>query len=94
MSIRCDVYSREDWDIWFAAAPYGSLSYPSKTLKQWAAEEHADMVYNLCLFNMTGSGSDRYGAIKGRTAVMRLLNCGRKWWRSFWLRRIAMRFGN
>ncbi len=24
-------------------------------------------MYNLCLFNMTGSGSDRYGVIKGRT---------------------------
>lgn len=67
MSIRCDVYSRNDWDIWFAATPYGSPSYPSKTLKTWAAEEHADVVYNLCLFNMIGSGSDQYGVIKGRT---------------------------
>ena len=25
------------------------------------------MVYNLCLFNMTGSGSDQHGVIKGRT---------------------------
>ena len=66
-SIRCDVYDPSEWDIWFAAAPYGAVSKPAKTLKTWAAEEQADVVYNLCLFNMTGSGSDQYGVIKGRT---------------------------
>ena len=66
-SIRCDIYDRDEWDIWFAAAPYGAASKPAKTLKTWAAEEGADMVYNLCLFNMSGSGSDKYGVIKGRT---------------------------
>ena len=66
-SIRCDIYDPKEYDIWFAAAPYGSPAYPAKTLKTWAAEERADVVYNLCLFNMTGSGSDRYGVIKGRT---------------------------
>ena len=40
---------------------------PAKTLRQWAADESADIVYNLALFNMTGQGSDRYGVIKGRT---------------------------
>ena len=66
-SIRCDIYDRDEYDIWFAATPYGSPAYPAKTLKTWAAEEQADVVCNLCLFNMTGSGSDRYGVIKGRT---------------------------
>ena len=66
-SIRCDVYDPKEYDIWFAAAPYGAASKPAKTLKTWAAEEQADVVYNLCLFNMTGSGSDKYGIIKGRT---------------------------
>lgn len=66
-SIRCDIYDRDEWDLWFAAAPYGAASKPAKTLKTWAAEEQADVVYNLCLFNMTGSGSDKYGVIKGRT---------------------------
>ena len=66
-SIRCDIYDPNEWDIWFAAAPYGAASKPAKTLKTWAAEEQADVVYNLCLFNMTGSGSDQYGVIKGRT---------------------------
>lgn len=66
-SIRCDIYDPSEWDIWFAAAPYGAASKPTKTLRQWAAEEGADVVYNLCLFNMTGSGSDQYGVIKGRT---------------------------
>lgn len=66
-SIRCDIYDPSEWDIWFAAAPYGAASKPAKTLKTWAAEEQADVVYNLCLFNMTGSGSDQYGVIKGRT---------------------------
>ena len=65
-SIRCDIYDPKEYDIWFAAAPYGSPAYPAKTLKTWAAEEQADVVYNLCLFNMTGSGSDRYGVIRGR----------------------------
>lgn len=66
-SIRCDIYDRDEWGIWFAAAPYGAASKPAKTLKTWAAEEQADVVYNLCLFNMTGTGSDQYGVIKGRT---------------------------
>lgn len=66
-SIRCDIYDRDEWDIWFAASPYGAASKPAKTLKTWAIEEQADVVYNLCLFNMTGSGSDQYGVIKGRT---------------------------
>ena len=67
MSIRCDIYDRKQYDIWFAAAPYAAASKPAKSLKQWAADEKADVVYNLALFNMTGSGSDRYGVIKGRT---------------------------
>ena len=67
MSIRCDIYDRKQYDIWFAAAPYAAASKPAKSLKQWAADEGADIVYNLALFNMTGSGSDRYGVIKGRT---------------------------
>ena len=67
MSIRCDIYDRKLYDIWFAAAPYAAKSKPAKTLRQWAADEGADIVYNLALFNMTGSGSDRYGVIKGRT---------------------------
>ena len=66
-SIRCDIYDPKEYDIWFAAAPYRAASKPAKTLKTWAAEEQADVVYNLCLFNMTGSGSDKYGVIKGRT---------------------------
>lgn len=60
MSIRCDIYDRKQYDIWFAAAPYAAASKPAKTLKQWATDEGADIVYNLALFNMTGSGSDRY----------------------------------
>ncbi len=67
MSIRCDIYNRKQYDIWFAAAPYAAASKPAKRLKQWATEEKADVVYNLALFNMTGQGSDRYGVIKGRT---------------------------
>lgn len=67
MSIRCDIYDRSQYAIWFAAAPYAAASKPAKRLKQWATEEKADVVYNLALFNMTGQGSDRYGVIKGRT---------------------------
>ena len=64
MSIRCDIYDRSRYDIWFADTPYAAAAKP---LKQWAVDEGADIVYNLALFNMTGSGSDRYGVIKGRT---------------------------
>lgn len=67
MSIRCDIYDRSQYAIWFAAAPYAAASKPAKRLKQWATEEKADVVYNLALFNMTGQGSDRYGVVKGRT---------------------------
>lgn len=67
MSIRCDIYDPKLYQIWFAAAPYSAAGKPAKTLRQWAAEEGADVVYNLALFNMTGEGSDRYGVIKGRT---------------------------
>ena len=67
MSIRCDIYDRKLYDIWFAAAPYAAASKPAKSLKQWATDEKADVVYNLALFNMTGKGSDKYGVIKGRT---------------------------
>lgn len=67
MSMRCDIYDRKQYDIWFAAAPYAAASKPAKSLKQWATEEKADVVYNLALFNMTGQGSDKYGVIKGRT---------------------------
>ena len=67
MSIRCDIYDRSRYDIWFAATPYAAAAKPAKPLKQWAVDEGADIVYNLALFNMTGSGSDRYGVIKGRT---------------------------
>ena len=67
MSIRCDIYDRKLYDIWFTAAPYAAKSKPAKPLRQWAADEGADIVYNLALFNMAGQGSDRYGVIKGRT---------------------------
>ena len=60
MSIRCDIYDRSQYAIWFAAAPYSAAGKPAKTLRQWAADESADIVYNLALFNMTGQGSDRY----------------------------------
>ena len=44
MSIRCDIYDRKLYDIWFAAAPYAAKSKPAKTLRQWAADEGADIV--------------------------------------------------
>ena len=59
MSIRCDIYDRKLYDIWFAAAPYAAKSKPAKTLRQWAADEGADIVYNLALFNMTATALSR-----------------------------------
>lgn len=62
---RVDIYNKNQ--VWFAGTPYGSKAYPLKTVKQWAKEEKADVTYNLAFFNMTGSGTDQYGAIRGRT---------------------------
>lgn len=73
MSVRIDVYDRSEYDIWFAAAPYTAAVKPAKTLKAWAQEQGADIVYNLALFNMTGNGNDQYGVIKGRT--LQYLRC-------------------
>jgi peptidoglycan hydrolase-like protein with peptidoglycan-binding domain len=59
------IYDKDK--VWFAGTPYGSKEYPLRTLKQWAALENADRVYNLAFFNSQGSGVDKYGAIRGRT---------------------------
>ena len=59
------IYDKDQ--VWFAGTKYGSPSYPLRTLKQWAELEGADYVFNLAFFNMSGSGSDKYGVIKGRT---------------------------
>lgn len=67
MAIYVKTYSPKNYDIWFAAAPYGATSKPAKTLPVWASEENADYVFNLALFNMSGVGNDKYGVIKGRT---------------------------
>lgn len=53
--------------LWCAGTPYGSPSYPLRTLKQWAELEDADEVWNLAFFNTSGSGKDKFGPIKGRT---------------------------
>lgn len=61
------IYDPKKDRIWFAGTPYGSPAYPTKTLKQWAAEQKADYVYNLAFFNLSGSGHDQFGPIRGRT---------------------------
>jgi len=61
------VHIYDKGQVWFAGTKYGSPSYPLRTLKQWAKLEGADYVFNLAFFNMSGSGSDKYGVIKGRT---------------------------
>lgn len=53
--------------IWVAGTPYTGKVYPLKTLKQWANEEGSELTWNLAFFNMTGTGDDKYGPIKGRT---------------------------
>jgi hypothetical protein len=62
---RVHIYDKDQ--VWFAGTPYGASHKPLKTLKTWAEEENADYVYNLAFFNSSGSGSDQYGVIKGRT---------------------------
>ncbi len=59
------IYDKDQ--VWFAGTPYGADYKPLKYLSTWAREENADKVYNLAFFNSTGSGSDQYGVIKGRT---------------------------
>jgi hypothetical protein len=61
------VHIYDKSQVWFAGTPYNSPSYPLRTLKQWAELENADRVYNLAFYNLTGSGSDQYGPIRGRT---------------------------
>lgn len=66
-NFRVDVYSKKQ--VWFAGTPFNNKRtspYPVKTLKQWASDEGASVVYNLAFFNM-GGGVDMYGAISGRT---------------------------
>lgn len=53
--------------LWVAGTPYGSSSYPLKSLSKWCKEENADEVWNLAFFNPSGTGKDQYGPIKGRT---------------------------
>ena len=57
----------KDAKLWVAGTPYGAKEYPLRTLKEWAKLEGATFTWNLAFFNMTGSGSDQYGPIKGRT---------------------------
>jgi peptidoglycan hydrolase-like protein with peptidoglycan-binding domain len=60
------IYERDK--VRFYGTPYGSKTYPVRTLKQWAYLEGLDRVYNLAFFSMT-AGTDKYGAIKGRTVT-------------------------
>ena len=62
---RVHIYDRED--VWFAGTPYSAPYKPLKTLDVWAEEEQAHFVYNLAFFNMSGTGNDQFGVIKGRT---------------------------
>ena len=62
-----DVYDKDQ--VWFAGTPYGADHKPLKYLSTWAREEGADKVYNLAFYNLSGSGSDQYGVIKGRTVT-------------------------
>lgn len=53
--------------LWAAGTPYTAAKYPLRTLKEWAKLEGATLTWNLAFFNTKGSGSDKYGPIKGRT---------------------------
>jgi len=61
------VHIYDKSQVWFAGTPYGESVKPLYNLKTWAIKEKADYVFNLAFFNMSGSGSDKYGVIKGRT---------------------------
>lgn len=47
---RVDIYDKKN--VWFAGTPYGANVKPLKTLKTWAKEEGADIVFNLAHYNM------------------------------------------
>lgn len=63
---RLRIYPSKDYDVWFAGLPYSMQPKVLKTLDKWAADEKADEVYNLAMFNMT-TGTDQYGPYYGRT---------------------------
>lgn len=63
------VYIYDKSQVWFAGTPYNASVKPLYNLKAWATKEKADYVFNLAFFNMSGSGSDKYGVIKGRTVT-------------------------
>ena len=64
---RVHIYDKNQ--VWFAGTPYNEVVKPLYNLKAWATKEKADYVFNLAFFNMSGSGSDKYGVIKGRTVT-------------------------
>ena len=63
------ILDPKEYKLWVAGTPYGSPSYPLRTLKQWAELEGADKVWNLAFFVMNDKGKthDEYGVVKGRT---------------------------
>lgn len=62
-----DIFPLSQCDIWFDGIPYADHPKKPLTLKQWAEKNKADIVYPLALYNMTGSGSDQFGPVYGRT---------------------------
>lgn len=70
--LRLDDYHVHIFDLkkhalWCVGCPYGSAVYFTRTLKEWAEIEDADMAFNLAFFNTKGRGRDQYGTINGRT---------------------------
>jgi len=64
---RVHIYDKDR--VWFAGTPYSADYKPLRSLASWADKEKADYVYNLAFFNMSGTGNDKYGVIKGRTVT-------------------------
>ena len=61
------IFDLKKHSLWCVGCPYGSAVYFTRTLKEWAGIEDADITFNLAFFNTKGRGRDGYGTIKGRT---------------------------
>jgi len=64
--IILNVIDLNQYDIWFAGAPYTQGNSYAKTLREWCEQEKADLCFNLAFFNM-GTASNKKAGVAYRT---------------------------
>lgn len=60
------LFDLSKWKLWYDALPYSTGNQKPIVLKGWAEDEGADLVYNLCFFNLDTVANRRINAA-GRT---------------------------